>query len=136
MALLVGPTSHTTNGAQIRLVGVITYATNHNTSEVVRRLSRSGVTSDGLRIVLETDGPYMVPSNIYGSIPELRGAAGGNNGRLPLCHSAMLPWTAEFVSDVINRDHAQMDQGDAQSPCDVNTILRVSAENAAKVYGL
>lgn len=47
--------------------GVITYATNHNTDEVVRRLATStpsDPTRSPLRILLETDAPYMAPANL------------------------------------------------------------------------
>ena len=45
------------------------------------------------RILLETNAPFMVPSNMYGSLLNIK-------GRLPLCHSAMIPWVAEFAAIV------------------------------------
>lgn len=70
--------------------GVISYSTNSNTSAVIRNLAQT----DTLRILLETDAPYMVPSNLYSFLPKTL------KGRLPLCHSGMLPWTAEFVAGI------------------------------------
>src|ERR1700761_4187416 len=74
-----------------RMTGVITYTTNENTSAVIRHLAKDP--SKPLRILLETDAPYMVPANLYDSIPAVK-------GRLPLCHTGMIPWTAEVVSNV------------------------------------
>ena len=69
------------------------------------------------RIILETDAPFMVPSNVYGAIPTFR-------GRLPLSHTAMIPWTAEFVAGV------------AGDGWDTGQVLRLGMENAAKLYGV
>ena len=77
--------------------------------------------SGSLRIVLETDAPFMVPGNIYQSLPAVKGK------RLPLCHTAMLPWTAEFVSRVAN---------EAGGPWDMEAIMRISRENARQMYGI
>ena len=81
----------------IGITGVVTYSTNLNTSSLLRLMSISS-SSSRLRILLETDAPYMVPSNIY---PALTAVDAPFKGQLPLCHTAMIPWTAEFVSDVI-----------------------------------
>jgi len=76
-----------------------------------------------LRILLETDAPYMIPSNLYTSItavsPDLKGM------KLPLCHTAMIPWTAEFVAGVI-----------AQKEWDTERVMKVARENARVVYGV
>ena len=110
---------------------MITYSTNLNTAEIVRRLagsrraqSEEGVTGAGnrLRIVLETDAPYMVPGNIYKSL----GLKSGT--RLPLCHTGMIPWTAEFVAGVI--------QEDGNNEYDAVRIMREARENARFVYGV
>jgi TatD DNase family protein len=81
-------------------------------------MSTSNPTSP-LRILLETDAPYMVPANIYNSIPDLKGK------RLPLCHTAMIPWTAEFVAGVATGGH-----------WDAERVMREARENARKVYGI
>ena len=76
-----------------------------------------------LRIVLETDAPFMIPGNLYNSLPEIKGR------KLPLCHTAMLPWTAEFVARIGNEA-----VGDGK--WDVESVMKVSRENARKMYGV
>ncbi|KAF8968551.1 hypothetical protein BDZ97DRAFT_1915998 [Flammula alnicola] len=91
----------------IGITGVITYATNTDTSLVVRTMTTpsdpSPSTSESnppphihihpspLRILLETDAPFMVPANLYDDLPAIRGK------KLPVCHSAMVPWTASSL---------------------------------------
>ena len=36
----------------------------------------------------------MVPTNVYSVLS-------GMKGRLPLCHTAMIPWTADFVAGIL-----------------------------------
>jgi TatD DNase family protein len=69
------------------------------------------------RIILETDAPFMVPANIYGSLPAVK-------GRLPLCHTAMIPWTAEVVAAA------------AGEGWDVDRALELGRINAHNVYGI
>jgi TatD DNase family protein len=97
--------------------GVITYSSNLNTATVIREMMPSA----SLRIVLETDAPYMVPNNIYQSIPEFKGK------RIPLCHTAMLPWTAEFVSRVA---------AEAGGSWDIENVMQISRDNARHMYGI
>lgn len=104
---------------------MISYSTNKDTSTVVSELAtRSSTPLDGpspgmnLRILLETDAPYMVPANLYESLPPLKGA------KIPLCHSAMIPWTADFVANV------------AGPGWDAEKVMRDARENARKVYGV
>ena len=80
----------------ISITGVVTYSTNLNTSALLRLMSISS--SSHLRILLETEVPDMVPSNIY---PALTAVDAPFKGWLSLCHTAMIPWMAEFVSDII-----------------------------------
>lgn len=74
-----------------------------------------------LRIVLETDAPYMIPGNIYNSMPEVKGR------RLPLSHAAMVPWTAEYVARVAN---------EAGGAWDVEGVLQCARTNARDMYGI
>ncbi|EIN06476.1 hydrolase [Punctularia strigosozonata HHB-11173 SS5] len=104
----------------VGITGVITYSTNLNTSAVIRNLAASE--SSKLRIVLETDAPFMVPGNIYKS-PSLTGM----RGKFPLCHTGMLPWTAEFVADVA---------GGADKGWDVDRVMGEGRENARSMYGI
>ena len=70
-----------------------------------------------LRILLETDAPYMIPGNIYASL-------GGSKGKFPLSHTAMIPWTADFIAKI------------AGNGWNAERVLRVARENARKVYGI
>ena len=72
----------------------------------------------GPRILLETDAPFMVPSNLYNSIPEIKGS------RLPLCHTAMIPWVAEYTAEK------------AGHPWNAAEIMKRANENAKAVYGV
>lgn len=104
--------------------GVITYSTNLNTSEVVRQMVTHTCKDSEpahLRILLETDAPFMVPGNIYSSMPEMKGR------RLPLSHSAMIPWTAEFVAQVAN---------EAGGSWDTESVMRCARDNAKRMYGV
>ena len=47
----------------IGVTGVITYSTNLNTSATLANMMTSPTSHP--RILLETDGPYMVPANLY-----------------------------------------------------------------------
>lgn len=103
--------------------GVITYSSNLNTANVIRNLASSS--SSHLRILLETDAPFMVPSNIYETA--LKGVK-----RLPLSHSGMIPWTAEFVANVANEAR----QGSEGEVWDSDRVMRIARENARAVYGI
>ena len=70
-----------------------------------------------LRILLETDAPFMTPGNLYKSLPLLK-------SKLPLCHTAMIPWTAEFVADITG------------GRWDADRVMSEARENARKVYGV
>ncbi|TFL03775.1 Metallo-dependent hydrolase [Pterulicium gracile] len=106
----------------IGVTGVITYSTNLNTSATLKNMIPSPPSPDSPspnpRILLETDGPYMVPANLYAS-PHMKDVS-----RLPLCHTGMIPWTAEFAAGVFGEGW------------DAERVLKVGRENAAKVYGV
>lgn len=97
-------------------VGVITYATNEDTSTVIRNMA-SANPDQPLRILLETDAPYMVPANLYTSLATMK-------GKLPVCHSAMVPWTAAFIASIA---------GEGWTP---DKVMSEARENARKVYGV
>ena len=65
----------------------------------------------------------MVPGNIYKSLGQKSGT------RLPLCHTGMIPWTAEFVAGVINEDAGTEEY-------DVGRVMREARENARFIYGV
>ncbi|KAG6824322.1 hypothetical protein H0H93_002202, partial [Arthromyces matolae] len=100
---------------RIGITGVITFATNANTSAVIQNMVSQS--SGPLRILLETDAPYMVPANLYESLE-------GMKGKLPLCHTAMVPWTAEFVAKVA---------GEAWT---ADRVMQEARESARHVYGV
>lgn len=79
-----------------------------------------------LRILLETDAPYMVPSNIYQSLALPSGS--GKSPRLAFSHSGMIPWTSEFVADVVRES--------VGTEIDANDVLEISRANARLVYGV
>ncbi|EDR07064.1 uncharacterized protein LACBIDRAFT_299432 [Laccaria bicolor S238N-H82] len=102
----------------IGITGVITYSSNTNTSAVISQMS-SASPSEPLRILLETDAPFMTPGNLYASLPaSLKGK------KLPLSHTAMIPWTAEFVAGV------------AGEGWDVDKVMREGRDNARNMYGV
>lgn len=76
-----------------------------------------------LRILLETDAPFMTPSNIYSSLKDVK-------GRLPISHSAMIPWTAEFVANVANETATEGEKWDTLR------VMREGRANAKKMYGV
>ena len=84
--------------------------------------------SPALRILLETDAPYMVPANLYEDLNSIKGK------KLPLCHSAMIPWTAKFVADVANE--TLLAEGNKISEWDADRVMKVATENAKHMYGV
>ncbi|TFY57202.1 hypothetical protein EVJ58_g7168 [Rhodofomes roseus] len=110
----------------IGITGVITYSSNMNTANVIRHLTASP--SSRLRILLETDAPFMVPSNLYDT------ALKGVKGRLPLSHSAMIPWTAEYVAGVANERMAEVVEGG--KTWDAERVIQVARENARNMYDI
>ena len=70
------------------------------------------------RLLLETDSPFMTPNNVLKTIKTL----GAKSTRLPVCWSGMIPWTAEWIADI---------KGES-----VENVLKVTTENAKKMYGI
>ncbi|CAE6460391.1 unnamed protein product [Rhizoctonia solani] len=139
----------------IGITGVITYATNENTSAVVRMLATSPPVDSSrspLRILLETDAPYMVPSNLTKYQQQTMGLK--SNARMPLCHAGMIPWTAEFVAKEANQGvvdrvvkEVENGAGEAESGDKVvengdkqvwtaAEVMKIARENARHVYGV
>jgi len=98
-------------------LGVISYATNANTAAVVAQMAKDHP-EQPLRILLETDAPYMIPSNIYNDL------SGLGRKKLPLSHSAMIPWTAKWVADAVGE------------LWDADLVMLEARENARIVYGV
>ncbi|KAJ7621316.1 hydrolase [Roridomyces roridus] len=128
----------------IGITGVITYATNTDTSTTVRNMFLpSSPSPHRLRIVLETDAPYMVPTPVYDlpvfAKPEVKGT------RLPLCHSGMVPWTAGFVANLLPKPQPQEEVAEGQAESagaigeeiwDAARVMSVARENARAMYGV
>ncbi len=74
----------------------------------------------------------MVPGNIYKSLQALKSGA-----RLPLCHTGMIPWTAEFVAGVAGGEsESRGDEQDVADSWDAVRVMREARENARAVYGV
>ncbi|KAF4622570.1 hypothetical protein D9613_009619 [Agrocybe pediades] len=135
----------------IGITGVITYSSNPNTSKVIRNMVSASTgphptsLDSSLRILLETDAPFMIPTNVQNHLPAAK------RKKLPLSHSAMIPWTAKFVADLINQcrlvegeelveaassSNVEGAQAVAGSMLDAETVMRISNANAWKVYGV
>ena len=71
----------------------------------------------------------MTPSNLYNTLPALK------NRRLPLSHTGMIPWTAEFVARVAN-EGASGESSMSGAAWDVENVMRVARNNARRVYGV
>ena len=69
----------------------------------------------------------MIPANVYRDIPL------GSN-KLPICHTGMVPWTAEFVSNVAVG--VKTGEGGDVGVWDVERVMREGRENARRVYGV
>lgn len=132
--------------------GVVSYSTNLNTANLLRQMlktdPRSGTSP--LRILLETDAPYMIPANLYASLtsPDMKGK------RLPLCHTGMIPWTAEFVAGVLKNaygdgcgadetikteyiDNEEKVRGtEVDSKWDAERVMQIARDNARSIYGV
>jgi TatD DNase family protein len=65
----------------------------------------------------------MVPANIYASLSSAKSG-------LPLSHSAMIPWTAQFVADCANASVQGDDRWDA------DRVMREARDNARDMYGV
>ncbi|CEL61626.1 Putative deoxyribonuclease TATDN2 OS=Homo sapiens GN=TATDN2 PE=1 SV=2 [Rhizoctonia solani AG-1 IB] len=140
----------------IGITGVITYSTNKNTAAVVRMLATSPPVDPSrspLRILLETDAPYMVPANLTKHQQQKMGLK--SNARMPLCHAGMIPWTAEFVASTANQavvdqevqEVQEVENGgaeEAENAPEVSEkkvwtaaeIMKIARENAKYVYGV
>jgi len=103
---------------------VITYSTNLNTAAVIRNMAAASPEAP-LRILLETDAPFMVPANLYTAIPNVK-------GRLPLSHSAMIPWVAEFIAACANEASCN----GSGEVWDADRVMKEARINARNVYGV
>ena len=117
------------SGAEVYTIGVITYTSNLNTANLIRALVTSP--SPSLRILLETDAPYMIPANIY---RDLRNLPPGS--KLPISHTGMIPWTAEWVSKVAAEATKQFPSAGDATGWTVERVMTEARDNARNVYGV
>ncbi|KAF9067219.1 hydrolase [Rhodocollybia butyracea] len=116
----------------IGITGVVTFASNYDTSTLIRRMAAPSASPSAspLRILLETDAPYMVPSNIYPSMYSMPNGNELRGKRLPLSHTAMIPWTSDFVAKLVNEIKKEGTRVNS------DWILREARANARRVYGV
>ncbi|KPV76381.1 uncharacterized protein RHOBADRAFT_52397 [Rhodotorula graminis WP1] len=95
---------------------------------VVRNLGATCSPSDpsGLRILFETDAPYMPPANMANKQLGMT-----SKQRFPFAHGGVLPWTAEFVVKVLNEG-----KGDDDDKWTTVGVLKQARENARRCYGV
>ncbi|GAA5884680.1 hypothetical protein JCM6882_005347 [Rhodosporidiobolus microsporus] len=112
----------------IGITGVVSFSSNLNTAQVVRDLGAkcSPDSPEGLRIVMETDAPFMVPTTL--PTKELGMTA---KQRFPFSTASVLPWSAEFVAKVLNEG-----KGDEERKWTTVDVLRQARENARNLYGI
>ena len=72
----------------------------------------------------------MVPGNIYKSLAALK-----SGSRLPICHSGMLPWTAEFVANVIKEAQTADSDGNVIE-YDTARVILEARKNAKDMYNI
>lgn len=82
----------------------------------------------------------MIPSNIY-KTPALKGPKGLKRGsKLPLCHSAMIPWTADFIVGLVRGElgstNGNGEVTEGEDGWDADRLLVESRDNARLVYGI
>ncbi|KAK7208547.1 TatD family [Myxozyma melibiosi] len=104
--------------AVIGITGVITFASLLTTTGLIR--------SGGLRVldrlVLETDAPFMVPNSL------MKNANRAKMGIYAVSHSGMIPATAEKIVECLREG--------GEDGVTVEDVLRITTENARRVYGL
>lgn len=81
--------------------------------------------TDRLRVVLETDAPYMTPTGLYKTLPALKPVA-----RMVSCHSGMIPWTAEFAANKLVESEGE------DSGWTAERFMKEAREGARIVYGI
>ncbi|KAF7340112.1 hypothetical protein MVEN_01929600 [Mycena venus] len=112
----------------IGITGVITFSSNKDTSTTVRNMFKPSIAEPRLRIVLETDAPYMVPSTVYSApsltTPEAKGK------KLALSHCGVLPWTADFIAGLLPQGNEENERWDTAR------VLSLARENARAMYGV
>ncbi|ORY06339.1 hypothetical protein K493DRAFT_274448 [Basidiobolus meristosporus CBS 931.73] len=90
------------------ITGVVTFASAKDIQEIVRNVAPTS------RLLLETDGPYMVPNRVQ---HEFR-----RYGKVKASHPGMIPYIAEKVGELSN--------------IPVDRVLGITRENTRNMYGV
>ncbi len=96
----------------IGITGVITYATNLNTTAVVKDVVPLS------RLLLETDSPYMTPTNVTREIRK----AHKKVSQLPVSHSGMISHIAQWIADL--------------KGVTIEQVLETCRKNTKDMYGI
>nr|CAG8483576.1 4998_t:CDS:1 [Entrophospora candida]CAG8583288.1 14515_t:CDS:1 [Entrophospora candida] len=91
----------------IGITGVVTFGSARNTQQVV-------ISTPLNRLLLETDAPYMVPSKLNRNKK--------SHLKVTVCHSGMIPFVAEKISQLKN--------------IDIDTVMKTIRENTRNMYGI
>ncbi|GAA5948268.1 hypothetical protein JCM10213_002214 [Rhodosporidiobolus nylandii] len=112
----------------IGITGVVSFSSNVNTAQVIRDLGAkcSPDQPEGLRIVMETDAPFMVPTTL-----PTKELGMTSKQRFPFSTASVLPWSAEFVAKTLNEGKAE-----GERLWTTVDVLRQARENARKLYGV
>ncbi|GAA5821318.1 hypothetical protein JCM11251_004569 [Rhodosporidiobolus azoricus] len=112
----------------IGITGVVSFSSNLNTAQVVRDLGAkcSLDAPEGLRIVMETDAPFMVPATLPSKELGMT-----SKQRYPFSTASVLPWSAEFVAKVLNEGKDEEDR-----KWTTVDVLRQARKNARSLYGI
>ena len=73
----------------------------------------------------------MIPSNVYRDLQSLPPGS-----KLPISHTGMIPWTAEWVSHIAIEAAQQVSGNPDAEDWSIERVMREARENARKVYGI
>ncbi|KAG0641541.1 hypothetical protein HOY80DRAFT_1038875 [Tuber brumale] len=80
------------------------------------------------RILLETDSPYMVPSNAYGWLAKSRPE--DRKRRFTISHAGMIPFVAEEIAGWVNEGRLARSEEETE----IEEVLDVTRRNAGRMY--
>ncbi|RHZ49563.1 hypothetical protein Glove_519g11 [Diversispora epigaea] len=90
----------------IGITGVVTFGSARNTQETVRYVVPFN------RFLLETDAPYMIPSKLNRNKK--------SKDKVTICHSGMIPFVAQRISELMNKD--------------IDEVMQAARENTRNMY--
>ncbi|CAG8610259.1 4555_t:CDS:1 [Diversispora eburnea] len=92
----------------IGITGVVTFGSARNTQETIRSVVPFN------RFLLETDAPYMIPSKLNRNKK--------SKDKVTICHSGMIPFVAQRISELMNKD--------------IDEVMQAARENTRNMYGV